>query len=208
MTGGNLEGRLDAVNAFLTQLGLQPEEGIDTPEYWEALHREIAKVADVSAEAPDLSDPMGEAMVDLFFTTADTARKFLAADMPRLTQLLMTLDTLPGFPEAPGNIAEIGGGPGIVSLWLAKAYPLSRFTVYDRSANALAVGREWARTLGVTNVRYEKASYQLLAEPNPPERFDLVLGLGALDLNIRKSGGKPISVPTPIRGSSFPRILR
>jgi hypothetical protein len=191
MSIGHPELRMDAVSGFLNQLGLQAADDINEPAYWRSLHQEIADAAGVSRKAPDLSDPMGETMVDYFFTTPDIARKFLAADIPRLTHLLGTLDTLPGFPDRPQAIAEIGGGPGILSLWLANIYPDARITVYDRSENALAVGRAWANTLGVTNIRYEKTSYQSLAESGCSERFDLVLGLGALDLNIRKGGGEP-----------------
>ncbi|GAB6093808.1 hypothetical protein JCM14469_00600 [Desulfatiferula olefinivorans] len=187
----DLERRMAAVRAFLDELGIGSGAGVETPEYRQALHREIAAVTGRPIGPADLSDPMGKAMVDLFFTNPAIAGKFLAADRPRLTQLLMTVTDLPGFPRYIEQAADVGGGPGIVCLWLAQRYPEARFTVFDRSDKALSVGRTWARTLGLANVHYQKASYADLAGSSTPERFDLVLGLGALNLLLSPGDGRP-----------------
>ncbi len=203
MDSTRLEEGLDAVNAFLNHLGIVHSDEVQTPAYWREIHREIGKVTGKPLTDTDFSDPMGEAVVDLFFTTPHIARKFLAADLPRLTQLLMTFETLAGLPESPENIAEIGGGPGIVSLWLAKKYPEARFTVYDQSENALNVGRTFAEALNITRVRYEKATYAALGETGTAGPFDLVLGLGALNLHVTGSephlcaGANPDTLASP-----------
>jgi SAM-dependent methyltransferase len=187
----DLERRMAAARAFLDELGIGSGAGVETPEYWQALHREIEAVTGRPIDPADLRDPMGQTMVDLFFTHPAIAGKFLAADRPRLTQILMTVSDLPGFPGHIEQAADVGGGPGIVCLWLARRYPEARFTVFDRSDKALSVGRIWARTLGLSNVHYEKASYADLAGSLTPERFDLVLGLGALNLMLSLKDGQP-----------------
>jgi hypothetical protein len=83
MSIGHFERRMDAVSGFLNQLGLQAADDINDPAYWRALHQEIAYTAGVSRKVPDLSDPMGETMVDHFFTTPNIARKFLARSEER-----------------------------------------------------------------------------------------------------------------------------
>ncbi len=204
MDSNRLEKGLEAVTAFLHTLGLTYREKVDTPAYWQDVHRDIGKAIGRDLNDWELSDPMSAAVVDLFFSTPDIARKFLVADLPRLTQLLVTLENLEGFPQAPETVAEIGGGPGIISLWLAKKHPQTRFMVYDQSENALAVGRFWARVLGVTNIRYERAIYRDLGTKAPARPFDLVLGLGALNLNLALpvphlcADGDPANLDSPL----------
>ncbi len=184
MDSSRIEKEMAAVTAFLDALGLTRREDVNTEAYWQDVHDDIGRAIGRPLNDWELSDPMSETVVDLFFSTPGIARKFLTVDLPRLTQLLVTLETLGGFPKNLKTVAEIGGGPGIVSLWLAKKNPEARFTVYDQSENALAVGRSWARDLGVTNVHYQRAVYRDLGTETPELPFDLVLGLGALNLQL------------------------
>lgn len=194
MASNELEARLKKITAFFHGLGLNTDGDVQSPAYWADLHKIIEDETKISMSERDLEDPMGETVVDLFFSTPDIAGSFLAADLPRLTQVLLSLDTLKGLPAAPRSVAEIGGGPGIACLWLALQWPETRFTVYDQSENALAVGRTWARRLSLGNVRYERARYDELAGRLPKQRYDLILGLGALNLmdsgpHLSASGG-------------------
>lgn len=178
------DDRLENINAFFQRLGLNRDADVGSASYWESLNRKIQAATGKPVWETDHSDPMSQSVVDLFFSTPGIAASFLATDLPRLTQVLMALDTLPGFPSEPKTVAEVGGGPGIASLWLARSFPDAVFTVYDQSENALRVGEIWAKALSIANVRYEKATYRELAQCNPPKGADLILGLGALNLMV------------------------
>jgi hypothetical protein len=195
------ESCLASAKIFLQDLGFKTPADIQSEAYWAEVHKDIAEATGRPVTETDLADPMSEAMVDLFFSTPAIAQKFLVADLPRLTQTLVALDTLPGFPDPPQNIAEIGGGPGIASLWLAKKHPAAQCVVYDQSENALAVGRFWAKQLNVTNIRFERTTYDALAKTKPDTPVDLVLGLGALNLMMEvphlSAGLDPDSIASP-----------
>ncbi len=90
---------------------------------------------------------MSRAVVNMYFMTPEIACKFLATDIPRLLQVLENIEFLDIIPSSATHIAEIGGGPGIVSLWLAQKYPKIEFKVYDYAENPLKIGQKWARKL-------------------------------------------------------------
>lgn len=178
---------------FLHTLGISHTDQVKEPSYWQACRQAIRDAGGKPEAVLSGGDTMGIPVVDMYFMTESIACTFLAADVPRLYQVLEAFETRNIIPESAGRIAEIGGGPGIVSLWLARKHPEIRFTVYDHAPNPLSLGKKWADRLGLTNIDYIRASYKELAENGGNTRQDLVLGLSVLDLQIT-SKNTPLSI--------------
>jgi SAM-dependent methyltransferase len=62
---------------------------------------------------------------------------------------------LPGRLETGIDVADIGCGSGHAVNLMARAYPRSRFTGYDFSADAIEVARAEAAAFGLDNARFE-----------------------------------------------------
>lgn len=76
-------------------------------------------------------------------------------------------------PEQPAlRVLEIGTGSGAISCALAKARPGWRFHATDICGNALAVAKENASTLGLTNITFEQAD---VMQSMPAGAFDVVM---------------------------------
>ncbi|MFE3546976.1 class I SAM-dependent methyltransferase [Nocardia sp. NPDC059177] len=88
--------------------------------------------------------------------------------------LEVILPLAPGLPErlrAGLDVADIACGSGHAVNLMARAFPASRFTGYDFSADAVEVGRAEAAALGLGNARFE---VQDVAELDAPESCDLI----------------------------------
>ena len=180
------ETHTDTATDFLASLGIEPREDVNTPGYWDACRAMIRQAGGDPEIALPGSDPMAREVGNLYFLTPEIAAHFLAADFPRLTEVFAFLSGMPLISPSTSRVAEVGGGPGLVSLWLATRHPQTQFTVFDYAENTLDVGRIWAKRLGVGNIHHELASYDELGSGVPLDgSFDLVLGLGALDLSMR-----------------------
>ncbi|MFB7879304.1 class I SAM-dependent methyltransferase [Nocardia sp. NPDC056064] len=88
--------------------------------------------------------------------------------------LEVILPMAPGLPDrlrAGIDVADIACGSGHAVNLMARAYPAARFTGYDFSADAVAVGRAEAAELGLTNARFVE---QDVAAWDAPESCDLI----------------------------------
>lgn len=74
---------------------------------------------------------------------------------------------------APGHVADIGCGSGVIGLSLALAWPEAEVTLIDKSPDALALTRENAELLGLEGRRVRFLQGDLLA-PVAGESFDLI----------------------------------
>lgn len=94
--------------------------------------------------------------------------------IPRPDTELLVEWALTLIPEqAPWRILDLGAGSGAIALSIAKHRPLARVTAVDRSADALAVARRNADTLGCTNVAFLQSDW-FDAVPNSP-RYNLIV---------------------------------
>ncbi|NNH68584.1 class I SAM-dependent methyltransferase [Nocardia uniformis] len=87
---------------------------------------------------------------------------------------------VPGLPDrlrAGIDVADIGCGRGHAINVMAAAYPASRFTGYDFSAEALEAARTEAKQLGLTNVNFV---VQDVAELAASEAYDLITAFDAI----------------------------
>lgn len=97
------------------------------------------------------------------------------------TTLIETvLPLVPGLAErlhAGIDLAEIGCGFGHAINLMARAFPNSRFTGYDLSEEGIAVGREEAERMGLSNVRFEvkdAATLEVSAQYDVITAFDTI----------------------------------
>lgn len=178
------------IATFLSRLGLAYTDNVNEKSYWEKCWQDIRDAGGNPEKTLADSNPMSRAIVNMYFMTRKIACKFLTADIPRLHHTLETIENMDLIPSSASNIAEIGGGPGIVSLWLAKKNPGIKFTVYDYAENPLKIGKKWARDLGIKNISYERKSYNKLSTEKIREKFDLVIALSIIDLKIEQADNK------------------
>lgn len=93
--------------------------------------------------------------------------------------LLDTIVPLTGLTDrlADGiDVLDIGCGSGHAVNLLGRAFPASRFTGYDLSEDAVAVGRAEAAAWGLTNVEFDVHDVATL----PEAAFDLVTGFDVI----------------------------
>ncbi len=176
---------------FLNSLGLIYNEDIEKEEYWQKCWQMIREAGGNPEEILATSTPMSKAVVNMYFMTPEIAGRFLAADIPRLHQVFEAMEFIKPIPSSAKRIVEIGGGPGIVSMWLAQQYPDKEFTVFDYAENAIKIGQGWAKKLGIKNISYYRRSYSRLATEKTSEKYDFILGLSVLDLKIEPQKDHP-----------------
>lgn len=89
------------------------------------------------------------------------------------TELLIEI-VLNRFPaDARASLLDLGTGSGIIALTLAAERPGCAITATDASADALAITRENARRLGISQIRYLKGHW--LDPLAADDRFDLIV---------------------------------
>jgi release factor glutamine methyltransferase len=69
--------------------------------------------------------------------------------IPRPETELLVETVIARGPKSPNHILDLGTGGGAIALALAKAYPLSRVTAIDASAEALSLAAENAESTGL-----------------------------------------------------------
>lgn len=74
------------------------------------------------------------------------------------------------------TVADVGCGRGAATLILALSYPRSTFRGFDANDGSLAMARAAARSLGVENVRFDRAA----PHEFPGRAYDLVTTFDAL----------------------------
>jgi ubiquinone/menaquinone biosynthesis C-methylase UbiE len=90
------------------------------------------------------------------------------------------LPMVPGIVErlnAGIDVADIGCGSGHAVNLMAKAFPNSRFTGFDFSAEGVAVGTEEAKRMGVNNARFVEKDVSELGES---DAFDFITAFDAI----------------------------
>ncbi len=75
------------------------------------------------------------------------------------------------------DVMDVGCGRGEAMLWLGQHFPRSRFVGYDFSSDGVEGARHRARSLGLTNVRFEVRDVAKLDEP---ATFDWITAFDAI----------------------------
>jgi 2-polyprenyl-3-methyl-5-hydroxy-6-metoxy-1,4-benzoquinol methylase len=90
------------------------------------------------------------------------------------------LPLVPGIPEALErgiDVLDVGCGSGRALNKMAQAYPNSRFTGYDFSAEAIAIAAAQARDLQLTNIEFQVKD---AAQMDEGDRYDFITTFDAV----------------------------
>lgn len=94
-----------------------------------------------------------------------------------LVEEILPLAGVVGALQEGIDVLDVGCGSGRALNEMARAFPKSRFTGYDLSAEAIGAAKAEARQDGLGNARFEVRD---LAEVDVPEAFDLVTAFDAI----------------------------
>jgi len=182
------QGHMSSISAevdFLNRFGVEKTERNDQglPVWIENRIKE----AGYDLEEDDEDDShMPVRSTDMMFCDEEVARYILSGDFNRILGALSRLKK--ATPSHATRIAELGGGVGLLSFWLAKSMPNCQFTVVDKSANSLAMGEKWAKKAHLTNVSFLQASYEDIgANEWNANKFDFVFAEAAIGISLRFS---------------------
>ncbi len=143
---------------FLRKLGLE-EISSDTEPSW--VKEDFGAAGYDEERCQKIEDPFGEEAIDLMFCTQRTGRYFLSTNYARILDSMRGIES--AAPRSAKVFAELGGGTGILTMWLAIQNPGSVYHVLDHSANTLAFGKKWAAEQGIANISFHKCSYAQVA---------------------------------------------
>ncbi|MGW4096258.1 class I SAM-dependent methyltransferase [Mycobacterium sp. NPDC004974] len=111
------------------------------------------------------------------FHTVMAERSGEVFDAALLSSVLPLVDGLPRRLESGIDVADFGCGSGYAIGLMARAYPASRFTGIDFSAEAVGTGAADAAQRGLTNVSFLPAD---LADLDQTGAYDLVTAFDAI----------------------------
>lgn len=106
---------------------------------------------------------------------ADDSNQTVAANLVEL--ILPLVDGLPERLTDGIDVLDVGCGRGGALNVMAQAFPRSRFTGYDFSAEAIAAARDEARALGLKNVRFVEQDTAVLSAV---DQYDLITAFDAI----------------------------
>jgi SAM-dependent methyltransferase len=132
--------------------GFLTGEGIPY-EHYPAFHDFMAQLGDAKHR---------QVLVDIFLPSVDDGR---------LVQAL----------QHGIDVCDLGCAQGVATLLMARAFPASRFTGIDISAEALETARADARKEGLTNVCFDRRDAAALRHPNDlSAQFDYITAFDAI----------------------------
>jgi hypothetical protein len=163
---------------FLYRLGIENRshaEGHNCP----ALHNETLPPSE------DLKfDSMAPSYMDALFKGEQLARETLGQNFKRLQNSMRRLRNAPVFGSGPlSRVAELGGGAGVLGMWIVGCGLARDCEIYDHAANPLAVGKQWAEKLGLATVSFHEISYAQIASTLQNKNCDFVFAEHAVQLN-------------------------
>lgn len=182
--GGMVAARFVERDAALDTYVLPPEHS-----YWLAKGGPELNLAVVSQYLPTLAQ-VEDQVVDAFrngggvsydayprfheVMAEDSGQAIVRSIVPQVVPML------PGLHErllGGIDVLDVGCGRGLALISLAEAYPDSRFTGYDLSADVIAYATREAARRGLRNVSYEVRD---LTDWREEEAFDWVIALDAI----------------------------
>ena len=158
---------------FLNRLGIQNRAGVN--------HAHHSDSGDCTSNSFDgmAPDPM-----NLLFKNETGAQETLGRNFKRLENSMRRLSNAPPFRNGPlGRVAELGGGAGIIGMWIASNNLCESCRIYDHALNPLKIGEKWAITLGLPNVSFQQATYDQIGHSSGTRDCDFVFAEHAIELN-------------------------
>jgi hypothetical protein len=128
-------------------------------------------------------DVMAAEVIDALFKDEATALRTLGSNFDRLANSMERIARAEVFRDKrPSRVADLGGGPGIISLWLLSNGLCESCAVYDHAKSPLNLGEKWATSLGITGVTFHHQTFADLGR-EPQQSFDFVFAERALSFD-------------------------
>lgn len=183
---------------FLRWLKIQPLK--TTPHHFPETSEQHGFREGGTGHAFDIMAPIE---MDMCFKDVPCGKQTLGRDFSRLEFCMKLLNSHPGIVRLrPRRMADLGGGSGVLSIWMAYKDPTARFVVVDPSQNSLDFGKSLCEEIGILNVTFENKDYKRL---NFETDFDFVMSNYSLDLQFL-APEDPSSDPT--LGKRLRSVLR
>jgi hypothetical protein len=128
-------------------------------------------------------DSMSPYYMNALFTSEALARETLGRNFKRLENSMRRLSNSSVFGSGPlDRVAELGGGTGVLGMWIAECGLSGDCEIYDHAANPLSIGKQWAEKLGLARVSFHQTSYAQIASALPTKNCDFVFAEHAIEL--------------------------
>jgi hypothetical protein len=164
---------------FLHRLGIKPKRKRKLSDQFP---EEVEVVGDKEYVPEENSDIMAVQTMDLLFADEKTAIETLSSNFNRLANSMERLETSPVFKKGRLNrVGELGGGSGVLGMWLAFKNLCETCEIFDHAKNPLAIGEKWAAKLSLKSINFRHVSYAELAS-GASRNFDFVFAEHAVDL--------------------------
>ena len=129
-------------------------------------------------------DAMSPSAIDALFTSEELARETLGGNFKRLENSMRRLSKSPVFRGGSlDQVSELGGGTGVLGMWLADCRLCRHCEIYDHAANPLSIGKEWAKKLDLSTVSFHQSSYADIASAQRARNCDFVFAEHAIELS-------------------------
>ena len=135
-----------------------------------------------SGEASQATDIMSAEQMNPFFIDEELAVETLGSNFDRLANSMERVGSSPVFKKGKiERVCELGGGTGIVGMWLTKNGKCEFCDVIDHAENPLTIGRIWADRCSLQRIAFTHTSYAALALSGSHD-FDFVFAEHGIDL--------------------------
>jgi hypothetical protein len=168
---------------FLAALDITPAYNEDT---WRTTLWDMLEKAGIDPELLNTTEGWTDpGYFDLYFATPEIAKHSLRHEYKRYRKTLQWLDAQKAALGQPKQIVDLGCGPGVFSLWLAKMFPESRVVAVDLSPKSIETATAYAALLEITNVTFKVLSFEeLLADNTLHGTCDLLFSSHALSVTL------------------------
>lgn len=166
-----------SAKSFLHNLGIKPNrKGRHSARYRQIIEQLPSKDVD------QVGDIMNAEEMNPHFIDEEIAIETLGGNFDRLANSMERLESSPVFKKGKlDRICDLGGGTGIIGMWLTKNGKCAFCEVVDHAENPLAVGQKWAERLSIQGLQFKRASYAGFAVAGTHD-FDFVFAEHAVDL--------------------------
>ncbi len=135
-----------------------------------------------SSEASQPPDMMSAEQINPLFIDEQLAIETLGSNFDRLANSMERVGLSPVFKKGKvERVCDLGGGTGIVGMWLTKNSKCDLCDVVDHAEKPLAVGRIWAESCGFQRITFTNTSYAALTVSGRHD-FDFVFAEHGVDL--------------------------
>lgn len=174
---------------YMMELGLRPAK--TSAQFYSMLQDKVGKekAAEVESyicERADNIGPLGESDNAAFYKLKNSSTELSLAisggfDGVFIRQTCNYIASVADKYRNCTRILEVGCDCGILSCFLGRTFPASQIVAIDQCEDSIAVAKELAQRLGVSNVTFLHADSHDL----PDEKYDAIISIRVMHENIR-----------------------